>query len=57
MNDTPAGAYVEGTAVGQISPFAASEDGLQLERDLWAEMAAVWAEVSLEAGKVLACAY
>ncbi len=53
MSNTPSGSYVEGTAVGKVSAFARSEDGLQLERDLWAEMKQVWLEATPEAGKVL----
>ncbi len=54
LNDTPAGAYVDATAVGQASAFARSDEGLQLEADLWREMAALWREVAPESDGVLA---
>ena len=53
VTDTPPGAYVEGTAVGKVSRYAAGDDGLQLERDLWAEMSKVWAEAAPQLKEVL----
>lgn len=54
LNDTPPGAYIDATAVGEPSAFAQSEEGRQLEADLWREMAALWVEVAPEAADVLA---
>jgi hypothetical protein len=53
VTDTPSGAYIEGTAVGKVSPFAASDKGLQLERDLWAEMAGVWTKAAPDTAELL----
>lgn len=54
LNETPAGAYVDATAVGEPSAFARSDEGLKLEADLWQEMADLWRGVAPESAEILA---
>lgn len=53
LNDTPAGAYVDATSVGEPSALVRSEEGAELQADLWREMSALWREVAPESAQVL----